>query len=319
MSGERFTRGIELSKRYFFDTALPALRRDFPDIAGRAAAGLVGNGSECFGFDDEISRDHDWGVDFFIWLTQEDAPIAPDIARWKTRLMASQPPPFRRERSEYGASVGVSSGGAFYKSLVGFESGPQTIAQWRAVPEENLAMAVNGEVFIDGAGEFTATREYLLGYYPEDIRLKKIAARCMALAQTGQYNLDRCARRADIVTALVVLSRFIESATAMVFHLNRAFKPYYKWAYKAMSALPILGKEAGALLDRIARSWDAAAPAAPAASAAPAIADLCALFAAELRRQGLCSTGDWFLTTHGEEVRSLIKDDYLHSLPTQYE
>ncbi|MDR1590269.1 MAG: DUF4037 domain-containing protein [Oscillospiraceae bacterium] len=315
MSG--FVRGLELVKTYFFETALPALRRDYPELAGRAAAGLVGNGSECFGYDDEISRDHDWGVDFFIWLPEADAGRAPELDAWKRRLFREHPPPFGRERSEYGALVGAATCGGFYKSLIGFERGPETIGQWRAVPEENLAMAVNGEVFIDGAGEFTAVREYLLKYYPEDLRRKKIAARCMSLAQTGQYNLDRCLRRGDLVAAYTVTARFIESAEAMVFLLNRAFRPYYKWAYRAMTELPVLGGETGGLLRRIALAGVAEEERSGAIRRYSS--EVCALIADELRRQGLVTTDDWFLTTHGEQVRLGIADEYLRSLPTQYE
>jgi hypothetical protein len=53
--------GMALSRRYFSDVADPRLKIEFPDLYGRMASGLVGNGSECFGYDDEISRDHDWG------------------------------------------------------------------------------------------------------------------------------------------------------------------------------------------------------------------------------------------------------------------
>ncbi|MDR2357800.1 MAG: DUF4037 domain-containing protein [Oscillospiraceae bacterium] len=311
--GGDFIRGLELARTYFFNTALPALRRDHPELAGRAAAGLVGNGSECFGYDDEISRDHDWGIDFFIWLPEADAGRAPELSEWKRRLFAKHPPAFGRKRSEYGARIGVTTCGDFYKSLVGFARGPETIGQWRAVPDENFAMAVNGEVFIDGAGEFTAVRDYLLGYYPEDLRLKKIAARCMSLAQTGQYNLERCARRGDIVTAYATVARFIESAEAMVFLLNRVFRPYYKWTYRAMTELPILGAETGALLRRAALAGTAVD------TVKRRVAEVCALIADELRRQNLAATDDWFLTTHGEQVRQGIADEYLRSLPTQYE
>lgn len=109
---------------------------------------------------------------------------------------------------------------------------------WFTVPEENLAMAVNGEVFYDGPGEFTAVREYLLTGYPEDLRRKRIAARCMMLAQTGQYNLERCICREQLVTASTVCAKFVEEAICLVFLLNKTYKPYYKWAFPAMLRLP---------------------------------------------------------------------------------
>ena len=52
-------KGLELAKAYYEEYGRPMIREKFPDYEGRIAVGLAGEGSECFGYDDEISRDHD--------------------------------------------------------------------------------------------------------------------------------------------------------------------------------------------------------------------------------------------------------------------
>ena len=309
--------GLELSREYFNNVACPALKRRFPGIFASLAAGLVGNGSECFGYDDEVSRDHDWGIDFYIWTTEGDSWAIPVLEQWKSELYREYPRRYTRASSEYGTSAFVMTCGRFYSGLIGVSEEPKTLKDWLRAPEENFALAINGEVFLDGPGEFTKTRDHLLDYYPEDIRRKRIAAKCMALAQTGQYNHDRTLRRGDIVTLQSVLSRFTDSAIGMVFLLNRVYKPYYKWAYRAVGSLPILGMETARLLRLIAEA--AGLEEEQAAVRRRCISELCSGFARELKSQGLCATDDWFLTAHGEEVRQGIEDDFLRSLPAQYE
>ncbi len=72
--------GLELAERYYEEYGRPLVARHFAAHQDRIAAGLVGEGSECFGFDDELSRDHDWGPGFCLWLTAgDDADIGAEL------------------------------------------------------------------------------------------------------------------------------------------------------------------------------------------------------------------------------------------------
>jgi len=61
-------KGLELSKRYFYDIVLPKFEKSLKDILPLCAFGLVGEGSECYGYDDELSKDHDFGPSVCIWF-----------------------------------------------------------------------------------------------------------------------------------------------------------------------------------------------------------------------------------------------------------
>ena len=64
--------GLELCRQFYLLCGAPLIERTFGENGRRFAAGLAGAGSDCLGFDDELSRDHDFGPGFCLWLTDED-------------------------------------------------------------------------------------------------------------------------------------------------------------------------------------------------------------------------------------------------------
>jgi hypothetical protein len=316
---------LDLSREYFLNKALPDLKEQFSAVWPRFSAGLAGNGSECFRFDDAISRDHDWGVDFFVWVTEDDEDSISKLCAWREDLLRRFPPETPRAFSQYASADRVMTGSDFYRKLIGSAQPPVSDHEWLRIPEHLLALATNGEVFWEGpeAGAFSEVRARLLAYYPEDVFRKKLAARLMSIAQTGQYNLMRSVARGDRVTCTITQGLFLSDVCHAVLLLNRVYAPYYKWRYRRMAELPILGAEIGELLREMAAPGEAAAATTATAASfrdAEACAErICALLLTELHRQGLAQTKESFLIAAAEEVQASIENPALRALPTQYD
>lgn len=306
-------RGIDAARRWYEAAVAPMLEREFGGVASRIAAGRAGHGSECFGYDDEVSRDHDYFTGVLLWITEEDErEFGFRLERAYSRLRKEFPPDggagSGTGSSQLGdAEDGVVTVGDFYRRHLGFPGVPENWRQWLHTPDHAFAEAVNGAVFRDDLGVFSGIRETILAGMPEDVRRKKIAARAVFMAQSGQYNYLRCLRHGEPGAAALALDEFVRNAAQMVFLLNRRFAPYYKWVFRAMRELPKLGGLSGELTDLLTGQGDDE-------TKADRIEAVCAAVASELRTQGLSDREEVYLEPHAFAVQSGIRDREIRAL-----
>jgi Domain of unknown function (DUF4037) len=298
--------GLELSERYFEIVGLPMLSQELGEDVQRVAVGLVGDGSECFGFDDAISQDHDWGPGFCIWLSQEHYEVVggrlQEAFDRLPRAFAGYGP---RRTSAWGERrVGVFEIRSFYQRFLGLDHIPMHPEEWLILPENSLAACTNGKVFWDPRGEFSGWRDALVAYYPEDVRRKKLASRCMTIGQAGQYNFPRCIRRGDVFSAGYAEIKFCADVMSLVFLLNRKYAPFYKWMHRAVGGLPLLGPWVSARITDLIMEPDSG-------QKAERIEEITGELIQELVRQQLTDAKSAFLPDHGPAIQRGIQEQRL--------
>lgn len=302
-------KGLELAQRYWSEVCEPVIRKIVPEALPAIAAGLAGEGSECMGYDDEISKDHDWGPGFCIWLGNDEYSKYADIL---SRIYAALPDEFlgyKRAEADVLSSgrTGVININVFYSRFLGRNTLPASLMDWMTIDEEGLFVATNGKVFYDGKGEFTRVRNTLLNYYPEDVRLKKLAGRCAKIAQSGQYNYYRCLKRGDKVAAFIALSEFVDSVQAFFFLMNKKYRPYYKWSNRML-------KDLGGLEKQIAEDL-AQLIAGDITQKGNQIESICEKIATSLKKSQLSISNSDFLLEHAKEIQIRISDSEIRCLP----
>ncbi len=299
-------KGLELAQEYYEQIGKPMLADRFGELVDRLAVGFAGAGSECFGFDDELSRDHDWGPAFCIWLTYDDYR---DHGKSIQKAYESLPKRFKGYGPRIASPgedfrVGACPTALFYATYTGLRHVPCEIAQWMRIPDASLAMCTNGRVFSDPMGEFTRWRKELLAFYPEDVRLKKIASRCATIAQSGQYNLPRSLKRGETFSAFASLSQFCTDTISLIYLLNKQYAPYYKWLHRGVKELSLLGEWAHGLIADLIQPTDMK-------EKPHIIENACAVLIKELKNQGLSDSSSDFLLEHAHSVHSRISDETL--------
>ena len=305
-------KGLELSKAFYEEYGKEMLE-EFPELLPYLAAGLAGSGSECFGYDDEISADHDLEPGFCIFLPGEEI-VDRKSAFLLERAYAKLPKEFKGYKRSLmqpvgGARHGVIRTAEFFAEKTGSENGVLSANDWLSLPEQSLAEAVNGELYFDNYGEVTKIRKELT-YYPEDVRRKKLAGHLLLMAQAGQYNYRRTIAHGEYGAAQLAVFEFAKSTMAVVFLLNKKYQPYYKWSFRAMRMLPklsVLAETAEYLLTTDNSE-------AYAGTKADLIEDTAASVIDELQAQGLSKAICGDLEKHAYAVNDGITDATLRNL-----
>ena len=307
-------KGIDISRSYYEEFGRPMLEAEFSELLPYIAVGFVGSGSERYGFDDDISRDHDFEPGFCIFLPSEevvDRKAAFQLERAYTKLPKEYMGCKRPLVSPVGGSRnGVIRTAEFFERAVGAADGNLTIRQWLEIPDYALAEAVNGEVFYDGYGEFSAIRERLMEF-PEDIMLKRLAGNLLIMAQSGQYNFNRCLSHGEPEAAQFACNEFVNAALKVTFLLQGRYMPYYKWSFRALKQL-LFTDELAARLSFIlmADHTDAAV----AEQKYTAIEEIASYIIEDLQARDITKAICGDLEKHAYSVNDFVKDGEIRNL-----
>ncbi len=334
--------GLDLAKAYWEQVGRPMLEEGYPQYRGRIAAGLMGHGSDCYGFDDAISRDHDFGPGFCLWLTSEDYQAIGDQLQKDYEAMPTEFMGFGSRTDSVRAKganrrVGVFEIGAFFESLTGYRQAPPEDHphEWLLLDEATLAAATNGRIFADPLGQMLATRQGFKAM-PDDVRFCLISRRLGMIAQAGQYNLPRSLQRGDGAAAMLSINEFVQACASLIFLINNpltvGYLPYYKWTFAALRRLS--RRMATRLADlteqledilRLASTacyggqsfGEGGKGARPAAERVTELVEsICARIVEELQAEGLTNSPETFLEWQRPYVEAHISSDnpVLHSI-----
>jgi len=243
--------GIELSRRFYDEVVAPWLKRAAPGLEHSAA--LIGYGSELLGFDDETSRDHNWGPRVHLFLSAEefqrhahrlvdefttDAPanFAGEPIGWRSRPHPPSAGPEAVGDLRHGLEIHTLE--ASLDRILGIRSVTAlTPMQWLGFAEQRLLAFTGGAVFHDGNGELSAARS-ALAYFPTDVWLYKIASQWQRIGNEQAF-VGRTGQVGDELGSRVVAARLVRDVMRMGFLLDRRYAPYAKWFGSAFARLAI--------------------------------------------------------------------------------
>lgn len=148
----------EKNRRFYDEYVADLIHTKFGQYEDRIAVGIAGEGSDCFGYDDLISRDHDFGTGVCLWVTNEDMDrFGYTLSIAYNELVDSVERKYYTERLR--ERRGVMTKHDFYSNILCIDCDTDkcvmTEQQWYNLDHSCLKTAVNGVVFRDDLGKFT--------------------------------------------------------------------------------------------------------------------------------------------------------------------
>ena len=254
---DRALPGGELARNFHADVVGPLLARAMPRL--RYAAGRLGSGSDVLGFDDEMSRDHDWGCRLTLLVDGPDRDAVPQVSL----LLERELPEFYRGfpvrfpltwDPSLSHKVEIATVAEFAASRLGIDpTAGLSVLDWLILTGQSVLEVTAGPVFADRTAELAQVRA-TLRWYPPDIERYVLAAGWQRLSQEMPM-VGRTAEHGDELGSRLLSTRLAGDLMWLAFTLSRQWPPYPKWRGTAFRALPVAADLAGLLTAAAAPDW----------------------------------------------------------------
>ena len=229
--------GGDLARQYYESVVAPLLAEFDGGMAH--AAGRLGQGSDVLGFDDAMSRDHDWGLRLTLLVEAEHvATLAEFIeSRLPTEYLGY---PTRFPLTTNGETrhrIDIDTAQQFSFALLGVDATSElTVPEWLSLSGQSILEVIAGPLFEDSLGTITTIR-HQLRWYPDDLWRHVVAKSWARLAEELPL-VGRAGMRGDELGSSVIGARLVSIAMHLGFQLERTWAPYPKWFGTAFQALP---------------------------------------------------------------------------------
>lgn len=246
-------KGITLARVYYeqygkgsFDKLQKEIQKADPEF--NVTIAKTGEGSDCFGFDDILSKDHDFGPGFGVFVTRQQYEQygteleqvydnLPDTFRGFTKPAPINDMPRNGiiiAEDFYRRILDLSDEELNY--LLNHHTLPE--AAWLRAEDWQLKTVTNGEIFAGQQALFGCIYTNLKKGYPQAVWKRKLAQKIGEICQEGQYNYKRLMTRGDLHGAALILHSFEEHVIEFLYLINHVYAPHRKWLFHEAENLP---------------------------------------------------------------------------------
>lgn len=249
---ETLSSGVTLSEHFYWDVVGPILNVRFPDLPHAAA--LLGPGSEVLGFDDAMSRDHQWGPRLLLFVEEQVheryASAIHDVLAQElpyefrgcpTNFTAPDPDDNNVQHLQSVDSGPVNHRVATYtiRGFFGEQLGVDLDdelepADWLTFSEQRLLAVTAGAVYHDAIGLRAVQSRF--AYYPHDVWLYLLAAGWARIGQE-EHLMGRAGQVGDEIGSALIGARLVRDIMRLCFLMERTYAPYAKWFGTAFKRL----------------------------------------------------------------------------------
>lgn len=244
-----FLPGLELNEHFYTEIVGPLMKEYDPSLC--YSASLIGYGSDVLGYDNATSMDHNWGPRMQIFVGKADvgriesikaylrAHLPGEFMGFSTHFSGKGPDGTQKMQvhpsGEVNHLIDVFEIDGFFAEFLHKDASQLSPLDWLCIPEQRLVELTSGRVFHDGLERLNEIRS-ALRYYPQDVRLIKLAAYWECVSNEEAF-AGRVVEFGDLLGLKLLAGRLVNTMLKICFVLRETYVPYSKWFSRAFDAL----------------------------------------------------------------------------------